>query len=306
MIQSPELPDISKANIQPIHDSQLEKMGVSMAVLRLDKIHTIISGNKWFKLRYYLEDAIEQGKKGILTLGGAYSNHLVATAYACALTGLEAIGIVRGEEPRVYSPTLTDASLYGMKFRFEPRQSFRNSDWFLRLQKDYSEYLVIDEGGRGREGIKGAEEILQIQHVSDYSHILCAVGTGTMMTGLINSSSEAQHIIGIPVLKISQHPTNDIADFVTLNSSSNNFSFQYDFHFGGYAKRTPELLTFMNNWFSKHHIPTDFVYTGKLFYAAYALVSTEYFTPGSKILVVHSGGLQGNRSLPPHVLDFSY
>ncbi len=303
MIHSTDLPDIRKVCIQTLEDPMLQKNKVGMDVLRLDKIHTVISGNKWFKLRYYLMDADRQGKKGIITFGGAYSNHLVATAYACKQAGLSSIGIIRAEEPPSYSPTLKDSLSYGMNLQFYSRLDYKNQQLILQLQQSYPDFLLIEEGGRGQLGIKGAEEILHIQSSHPYTHIMCAVGTGTMMIGIINTALSIQQIIGIPVLKIKNN-SQEIADYVNHNTSSKNFSLQHDFHFGGYAKKNDELIRFMNNLYHEHSIPTDFVYTGKLFYGAMKLVEKGFFETRTNILVIHSGGLQGNRSLPEGMLHF--
>lgn len=306
MIQSTDLPDTGKAYVQTLHDPLFAKKQIGVDVLRLDKIHTIVSGNKWFKLKLYLQDASKQQKKGIITFGGAYSNHLIATAYICSCTGLVAIGIIRGEEPAVYSPTLLDVQSYGMKLQFVSRQQYHDESFIAQLKQSYPDFLLVDEGGRGEAGIKGAEEILHLTAFHHYTHVICAVGTGTMMAGIINSSLPRQQVIGIPVLKLVDGGSKKVSDYINENSSSKNFELHYDFHFGGYAKKSNELIDFMNQFYNQHAIPTDFVYTGKLFYAATKLIKNGFFKPGAKILLIHSGGLQGNRSLPEELLHFSY
>lgn len=304
MIRSPNLPDTGKANIESIHHYSLENSKISLDVLRLDKIHTIISGNKWFKLKYYLEECVTFQKKGIITLGGAYSNHLIAVAYACNLIGLSSIGIIRGEQPTTLSPTLIDIQKFGMQVEFAGREMFYNSNFVYQLKQKYSDYFFVDEGGRGVPGIRGAEEILQLAGKTEYTHIICAVGTGTMITGIINAATERQWVIGIPVLKLGQK--NTVSDYILANTKSQNFVLEYDFHFGGYAKSSKELLHFINLFYFEQNIPLDFVYTGKLFFAVMKLAGSGYFPKASRILVVHSGGLQGNRSLPAGKLAFCY
>lgn len=305
MIQLTNLPDQGKAFVQTLDDVLLRKSQVGIDVLRLDKIHTIISGNKWFKLKYYLDDALKQRRKGIVTFGGPYSNHLIASAYASRIAGLHSIGIVRGERPKSFSQTLSDIESYGMTLKFASRDDYGNEHFKTTIKALYPDHLLVEEGGRGRAGIRGAEEILHLTAFDQYSHIICAVGTGTMMTGIVNSSLPHQTVIGIPVLKFDQSNSNTVADFVTLNASSENFAFQYDFHFEGYAKKNKGLLGFMSDFYKRHGIPTDFVYTGKLFYGVMKLVGDGFFNPDSKILIIHSGGLQGNRSLPEGQLQFS-
>ena len=306
MIHSANLPDIVKVHVQTISDHLLQNAGVSVDVLRLDKIHTIISGNKWFKLKYYLQQVSEQRKAGIVTFGGAYSNHLIATAYSCKLLGISSVGVVRGEEPPIYSPTLRDVQSYGMKLDFVARTKYHDDEFITQLKQTYQDFIFIEEGGRGDAGIKGAEEILQLTNLDAYSHIMCAVGTGTMMTGIINSSLPTQRVIGVPVLKMTNGGSTMIEKYVQSKTASDNFEFQHAFHFGGYAKKKRELIEFMNAFYDGHSIPTDFVYTGKLFFAAMKLIEDRFFTPGANILVIHSGGLQGNRSLPTGELHFTY
>ena len=304
-INSDDLPDPKRTEIQTVNDPLFTNANVSVDVLRLDKIHTIISGNKWFKLKYYLEEAFRQRKKGIITFGGAYSNHLLATAFACAQAGLSSIAVVRGEEPAEYSHTLKDAHSFNMQLQFVSRSQYRDDAFAEQVQQSHPDFLFVAEGGRGELGMKGAEEILHLQPVNQYTHILCAVGTGTMMTGLVNSSDPEQLIVGIPVVKRAGSNPDNIYEFINQNSKSKNFVLRDDFHFGGYAKQNIELIRFMNHFYESHKIPSDFVYTGKLFYASIKLIESNFFNAGSKILVVHSGGLQGNRSLPAGLLDFS-
>jgi 1-aminocyclopropane-1-carboxylate deaminase/D-cysteine desulfhydrase-like pyridoxal-dependent ACC family enzyme len=306
MIHSTVLPDINKPNIQKLEDHLFLRQKIEVDVLRLDKIHTIISGNKWFKLKNYLFEAESWGKKGVITFGGAYSNYLLATAYSCKLSGLRSIGIVRGEEPAIYSSTLLDLKSYGMELKFYPREIFKDHDLKINLQETYPDFLLVEEGGRGLPGIKGAEEILQVYDTRLYSHIICAVGTGTMITGMINASISHQQVIGIPVLKIKNLQDAEISEYIKDHSRSENFYLQPDFHFGGYAKKNAELIHFMNRFYTKHQIPTDFVYTGKLFYGTIKMIEQGFFVTGSKLLVIHSGGLQGNRSLPEGTFHFSF
>ena len=305
MIHLTGLPDTGKVYIQTLDDPLFRKSQIGLHVLRLDKIHTIVSGNKWFKLKYYLGKAAKEGK-GIITFGGPYSNHLIATAYACKQAEIPSVGIIRGEEPARHSATLRDILSYGMTLQFVSRQEYKTENLVSQIQQTHPDFIVVEEGGRGEPGIRGAEEILQLTTLDQYTHIMCAIGTGTMMTGIINSSLPHQHNIGIPVIKLNNSATNAVSEYIHNNSVYKNYQIQYDFHFGGYAKRNDELIQFMNQVYHQHSIPTDFVYTGKLFYAAIKLVQNGYFEPGSNILVIHSGGLQGNRSLPEGLLHFSF
>ncbi len=275
--------------------------GLSMDVLRLDAIHPVVSGNKWFKLRKYLQAAKDLDKKWVVTVGGAWSNHVLATAAACEAFGLKSIGIIRGEAPAVPSITLQDATRYGMELHFISREAFGKKQWPEFVMED--DCYFIPEGGYGRPGAAGAATILDDIDASTYTHIIAAVGTGTMLAGLVSAAADHQEVIGIPVLKNNLELEEAIG---TLLPKENNkrFSLIQGYHFGGYAKHTKELLEFMNEWFRLTSIPTDFVYTGKLFYAVKELARKGYFPSQSRILAIHSGGLQGNRSLPKRSLIY--
>ncbi len=268
-------------------------------VLRLDMLHPVISGNKWFKLRYYLADATEQKKSSIVTMGGPWSNHLVATAASCAQLGFRSIGLVRGEEPMKYSATLLKARELGMKLVFLPREEFDQgepaSHW---LSQDH---YFIPAGGFGEKGAKGAAGILDITEMQ-YDFIACAVGTGTTLAGLISRSCREQQLLGISALKGHEELEENIQSLCTI--PFNNWRILRDFHFGGYARFDANLLQFMNEFYAKTGIPSDFVYTGKLFYAFHTLVQEDYFPSAASILLIHSGGLQGNNSLTNGELAF--
>jgi 1-aminocyclopropane-1-carboxylate deaminase len=285
---------------KPLHKSSR----ISIHVLRLDLMHPDISGNKWFKLKYHIEAALSDKKRGIVTFGGAYSNHLLATAVACNENGLLSTGIVRGEETFPLNASITQMMDVGMKLIYAGREKYRNKDLLLeQFLKTHNHYHYVPEGGQSAEGVRGAGEILSFAP-GDYSHIICAVGTGTTIAGLINASSDKQRVIGICALKIQDAGSNDIENFIRANTTKNNYTILYDYHFGGYAKKTDELIEFMNTLYTDEQIPTDFVYTGKMFYAVYDLMDKKFFPDGSRLLLIHTGGLQGNRSLHGGTLVF--
>src|SRR5262249_20533968 len=172
---------------------------VNVSVLRLDKLHPVISGNKWFKLRYYMVEALQQGKKRGITFGGTYSNQIIATAAACQLYGLQSAGIIRGEQPVNFSPTLLQAKELGMQLLFTSREDYAAKKMPLSLT--HEDYYIIPEGGYGATGAKGAATIMDYCSTHDFTHICCAVGTGTMMAGLMNASLPDQFVIGISVMK---------------------------------------------------------------------------------------------------------
>jgi 1-aminocyclopropane-1-carboxylate deaminase len=278
----------------------LQKKGVELSVLRLDKIHTVIAGNKWFKLRFYLDEALQCNKKIIATFGGAWSNHIVATAAVCNLKGLASIGIIRGEKPANYSATLKQALAFGMQLHFISREDYTAKNIPPALITD--DIYFIAEGGYGKTGAAGASTILDNCQPNNYSHICCAAGTGTMAAGIINSLGSHQQLVAISALKGFTGLKNSINPL--LINTENKFETILDYHFGGYARHQPALLNFMNDFYKQTSIPTDFVYTGKLFYGLLDLIEKGYFATGSKILAVHSGGLQGNQSLNKGTLIF--
>jgi 1-aminocyclopropane-1-carboxylate deaminase len=287
---------------------ELNAKDLSIDVLRLDKIDPIISGNKWFKLTYFLEEAIQQKCKTIITFGGAYSNHIIATACAANRLGFHCVGMVRGEEPSYPSRTLLAAKEFGMELIFLSRSEYdqRDNEGFITdLISKYPDSLVIPEGGSGTKGIKGSSEIWKLVKPNRYTHLLCAVATGTTFLGLANVIELNQQIIGICVLKGMHDLLQEKMSLLNDSNSINNYSIKYDYHFGGYAKKNDELFDFMNYFYSKTAIPTDFVYTGKLFFGALDLVKKNFFPAGSNLLVIHTGGLQGNNSLAKTTLNFN-
>jgi 1-aminocyclopropane-1-carboxylate deaminase/D-cysteine desulfhydrase-like pyridoxal-dependent ACC family enzyme len=291
-----ELPDLKKITTDKIHDSFLENKNVQLDVLRLDKIHPVISGNKWFKLKYHLDNFNAGNYNGIITFGGAWSNHIIATACACYRQKIKCAGIIRGEKPPRLSATLLEAANFGMDLKFISREIYgqRNSHEFLEsIKKDFPGQYIIPEGGAGTAGEKGAGEILQYADGHNYTHIACAIGTGTMFNGIAQAASPKQNILGIVVLKGWK-----------VENETDNAGLFLNYHFGGYAKYNVALIDFMNDFFRLTNIPTDFVYTGKLAYAILDLIEKDHFPPASKILMIHSGGLQGNASLQKGSLIF--
>jgi 1-aminocyclopropane-1-carboxylate deaminase/D-cysteine desulfhydrase-like pyridoxal-dependent ACC family enzyme len=285
--------------VEEINSREFEKANIRVDVLRLDKIHPVVSGNKWFKLKYYLKQAIEGKYGSVATFGGAYSNHILATAYACNKQEIKSIGIIRGEEPKHYSQTLLDAQALGMQFQFVSREKYQNKQ---EIRPVDPQLYFIPEGGYGITGVKGTKEIVQfVPDFSSYNYIVCAVGSGTMLSGIIASASAKQECLGISVMKNNFDLKNEIISLITDNSPG-WFSLSHDYHFGGYAKYTSELIGFMNNIWVQQRLALDFVYTAKALFAVFDLMKKEYFMSHSKVLFIHSGGLQGNRSLKKGML----
>ena len=293
---------IDPITIDPI--TSFSSSTIESSILRLDKLHAIVSGNKWFKLRYYMEAAIKDKASAIASFGGPYSNHLVALAYAAKENNIKSIGYVRATKEDTLTPSLEEALNYGMQLEFMGRthfQEIKNDLLKTNLHSSidtYSTYF-IDEGGYGELGAKGAATILNEQ-CKDYTTIIAAVGTGAMLAGLINAAAPNQNVIGIPILKNEASIETEIKNL--LKDSAKPFTLLHNFHQGGYAKTNPALITFMNQLWETEKIPSDIVYTGKLLFAVDSLLKENYFKEGSKILLIHSGGLQGNRSLPAGTL----
>jgi 1-aminocyclopropane-1-carboxylate deaminase len=258
-----------------------------------------VSGNKWFKLRYYLQDAISKGSAGIMTFGGAWSNHILATAAICAEAGLQSIGIIRGEQPRKPSPTLLNAAALGMQLKFVSRDRYRSQETGGTEHPHL--FTLVPEGGRGPLGAQGAASIHEYIPAG-VTHICCAVGTGTMIAGLANGANNTQQVIGISVLKNNHSISQEIQELRT--DDRDNIVLDHRFHFGGYARHQPGLLEYMNRFYERTSIPSDFVYTAKLFYGVEHLAAEGFFPAGSSVLIIHSGGLQGNASLPKGTLIF--
>jgi 1-aminocyclopropane-1-carboxylate deaminase/D-cysteine desulfhydrase-like pyridoxal-dependent ACC family enzyme len=299
----PNILNLSAAIAQPIGLPLLADKGISADILRIDRIHPVVSGNKWFKLKHYLQQAIVNHQHSLLSFGGAYSNHIVATAFAAREFGLKSIGIIRGEKPSRLSHTLQNASQYGMQLEFVSRAEYQHktdADWLKGLSDKYPGAYMVPEGGAGEAGVKGAAEILALSDSTVYTHFLCAMGTGTVLKGLAQSAANSQQIIGIPVLKGFEHW---LQDQDGLKGKPNVQVFT-SYHFGGYAKNNKDLFAFMNQLYRQTGIPTDFVYTAKLLFATVDLIQKDYFPANSRLLLIHGGGLQGNESLPEKTLIF--
>jgi 1-aminocyclopropane-1-carboxylate deaminase len=274
-------------------------------VLRLDLVHPVVSGNKWFKLNKYVEEAKATGKNVLLTFGGAYSNHIVATAAAAQMQNLKSIGIIRGEEPAAWSHTLTAAKQFGMDLFFVQRSEYKQKQVPPKVFQRYHEAAVymIPEGGYGWKGAEGAAKILAVAETATYTHIVTAVGTGTTLAGLVQASLPHQKIIGIPVLKNAFSLQTEITNLLP-EEKHGSFQLAEGYHFGGYAKHSAELIQFMNHIYQRHSLPTDFVYTAKALCAVFDLIRNNFFAESDRILFIHTGGLQGNASLPKGTLIF--
>ena len=277
--------------VQQIKNKLFDEQGLSVFIKRDDLIHPLISGNKWRKLKYILQKASAENKKHLVTFGGAYSNHLLATAAAAAKFGFKSTGIVRGEE--VENDTLFLCRLHGMKLLFADRESYRDKPaLFIKYFGDDTEAFFIDEGGSSVEGAKGCAELVD-ELTETYDHIFCACGTGTTAAGIMNGLQAHQlptKFNAIPVFKNGEFMRSEIDQYLTKPS---DYQLHTDYHFGGYAKTTHDLIDFIKTFVADTGILIEPVYTGKMLYAIYDLAAKGYFKRGSKILAVHTGGLIG-------------
>ena len=277
-------------------------------LLRLDLLHPIVSGNKFYKLRFYIEIALEKEVSTVASFGGPFSNHIVALAFTAKEAGLKSIGYIRTNADEPMTPSLAEANAYGMELVYLGRTDFQSKkDNILQTRNANTSTYFIDEGGYGAIGARGAATILTEQDTTHYDYIVCAVGTGTMLAGCVHAALPHQKVIGIPVLKNEGSIENEInALLLEHNHKKNNqpYTLLHHFHQGGYAKTNPMMLDFMNRLWDTEKIPSDIVYTSKLLFGVEQLIKENYFEKDTSILVIHSGGLQGNRSLPDGTLKF--
>lgn len=273
--------------LQELRNTEALKLWVK----RDDLIDPYISGNKWRKLKYTLEKAVRLHKLHLITFGGAYSNHLVATAAAAARSGFKSTAFVRGEP--VENEMLLLCRLFGMKLIFTNREEYKNKPaLFKSFFKDDPAAFFIDEGGASPEAVRGCAEIID-ELPEDIDHLFCAAGTGTTAAGLLKGIQRRKlktqlHII--PVLKGGDFIANEIYNYT---DNIEQLYLHTDYHFGGYAKTQPELLTFMAKFIADHGMLIDPVYTAKMFYAIFDLAGKKYFKPTDKIVALHTGGLLG-------------
>lgn len=270
---------------------------ISVFIKREDLLHPQISGNKFRKLKYNLHAARQLGYQSLLTFGGAYSNHIAAVAAAGHEFGFNTIGIIRGEEllGKINdNPTLRLAQQQGMRLVFISRADYRRKtepNFIQALQNQFGEFYLIPEGGTNALAVQGCTEILTAQDKQQFDYICCAVGTGGTIAGLIESSTDQQMVLGFPALK---------GDFLQAEiqqwTQKTNWELVPGYHWGGYAKTTPALLQFVQDFYGQNGIEIEPVYTGKMLFGIFDLIQQGYFPAHSQILVIHTGGLQGNLS----------
>jgi 1-aminocyclopropane-1-carboxylate deaminase len=285
--------------LQKITDTLLSGYGVNLYILRLDLIHPAVGGNKFFKLKYNLKEAKKQRKDTLLTLGGAYSNHIAATAAAGKKAGFKTIGIIRGEELQAQgpplkerNPTLKYAEACGMHLHFISREQYRKRDsqeFLSSLSRQFADFYFLPEGGSNLLAVNGCAEILPLIDIP-FDFVCCPVGTGGTFAGIISSLKEKQKAIGFSVLKGGAFLENDIRRFIF---EKENWELNHDFHFRGYGKYTPALQSFISVFEKQNRIPLEYIYTGKMMFGIYDLIGKNHFPKNSTIVAIHTGGLQG-------------
>lgn len=301
--------------LTPLRCSLLDDFGVELLVARLDLVDPFIQGNKWFKLKFNLIEALNQGAKHVVSFGGAYSNHLHALAAASHRLGLKSTAVLRGELITPLNPTLKDCEAWGMSFFPVSRVQYRNktSPAFIQsLHEQFGDIYLIPEGGSNLLALKGMSEVADdiLSRVEGCDALCCAVGSGGTLAGLAVGANPSIRCIGYSAIKGGSYIEKDIKALIhqySTNESYNNrqgyavddehLTLIHDYHFGGFAKVKPELVSFMA-WFERSFdIPLEQVYTAKMFYGIFDQIQSGYFKPGQRIVALHTGGLQGRRGL---------
>lgn len=289
--------------IQLLETKETRDANVTLYVLRLDQTDVVVSGNKWFKLKYNLKEVIDNPEyQSVLSFGGAYSNHIHALARAGYELGVDTIGIIRGEPEYAANPTLSDALEWGMRLQFVSRQEYRqrhNPDYLSELQAKFPRVCIIPEGGSNKLAVKGAMEIVtdEVLRAKGISHIVLPCGTGGTLAGVALSCPDTQ-VLGIPVLKNAAFLHEDIGNLMQASGyqPSSNWNLDFEGHYGGYAKINSRLSQFIEDMARENRLELDQVYTGKMLLRVLELIKQGYYEKGARVLAIHTGGLQGVRS----------
>ena len=282
--------------LQTIADPWLANQRMHLSILRLDQIHPTVSGNKWFKLKYNLRQARTEQHHTLLTVGGAYSNHLYATAAAGRAYGFGTVGVVRGEAHATLNPTLQFCQDQGMQLHYVSREAFRHrdkADFRKALQQEFGRFYFLPEGGSNALAVRGCTEI--ISTASSFDYVACCVGTGGTLAGIVTSTKGNTRVLGFSALKEGTFLADEVDRLTRAHNGGvyDHYRLIHDYHFGGYARVTPVLIDFINAFYRTTGIPLEPIYTGKMLYGLYDQIKQGAFPKESHILVVHSGGLVG-------------
>ncbi len=286
-----------------LQDDIIRAAGIRLLIKREDQNHPSVSGNKWWKLKYNLDEAIRSGHHTLLTFGGAYSNHIYAVAAAAHELGLKSIGIIRGEENLPRNHTLAFARDHGMILQYISRELYRqkNDDAFItKLHDQFGGFYLLPEGGTNDLALKGCSEFAtQIKAQSEFDYLCLPVGTGGTMAGMIAGLKGGHNIIGFSVLKNGTYLQEEVSGLLKNFSppAYANWQIEMEYHFGGYAKKTRALDDFISFMWGKHHLPLEPVYTGKMMFGVYDMMLKGRFNASSTVMILHTGGLQGQTSL---------
>jgi 1-aminocyclopropane-1-carboxylate deaminase len=283
--------------LTPIHAPFLRDKKIELWLKRDDLIHPIISGNKWRKLKYSLNHALAFNKKNLISMGGAYSNHLHALAFAGRLLNLKTKAFIRGERPALLNATLQDLLAWGMELEFMSRSAYRELRTFKlpdALPNLNNTAYWIPEGGANSLALTGVGELVT-EITSDYDVICTACGTGSTLAGIIQAMPQKATAMGFAALKGADFLTAEVATLLPVAAERKNWQIHLDYHFGGFGKTKPQLLDFISNFERQHGIALEPIYTGKMLFGLYDLIQQDYFPAGHRIIALHTGGLQGNR-----------
>lgn len=280
-----------------INDPWLDQYAVELWLKRDDLLHPVVSGNKWRKLKYVLQHALSVNADTLVSMGGAYSNHLHALAFVGRQLGLKTVGLVRGDAPQPFNPTLQDLRDWGMDLQFISRTAYRqlreDPHGYSRAGLKAGQYW-LPEGGATALALQGVVEL--VAEINQPEAVLCVpCGTGTTLAGLVASSSAQNTVLGFAALKGAGFLVSEVGKLLPIQSPPCRWSINLDYHCGGFGKVTPELLQFMQRFEQTTGILLDPVYTGKMLFGLYDLIARGYFPPGQRIVAIHTGGLQGRR-----------
>lgn len=286
------------STLQPISHPMFTRHKISVQVKRDDQIDKVISGNKWRKLKYNLLHAKAINAKGIITFGGCFSNHIHACALACKQQQLSAIGIIRGEEDNQDNYTLAWAKHWGMQLSFVDRKTYRSRNeksYLQRLQQQYPDYLIVPEGGSNTLALIGMAEVIdELNQQSEFDTLLSPVGSGGTLAGLISADKNQHKILGISVLKQDGYLVKQVNDLLPEHAKAHtNWQLMSQYHGGGYAKFSAQDAQRIRSFSAVVGIDFEPVYSGKMILALLDLMSTGYFPAHHRIVLLHTGGLQG-------------
>jgi len=287
--------------VEPLAINVASSKGIHLDCLRLDKMHPFVSGNKWYKLKYHVLEAQRAKKSSILSFGGAYSNHLHALAYLGHSLKIQTVGVVRGEEPVILSPTLQDCVRWGMQLKWLKRSEYRlikSAQCLGSYSNKFPDAWIIPEGGAGEYGLKGIEMLfneLKQKGLLHYDLFCCPVGSGTTFAGMVKANLGRCECLGFSALKRANDLESRVEQALNSSASVNPWSICHDYHFGGFAKVNSRLLDFISKIYQQHNFLLDPIYTGKMLYGLSEYIYQGRIKSGARILMVHTGGLQGWR-----------